>query len=246
MPYPQVGPPVTSVDSSPTALALHLARLSVSELDLPAELGRLCEALPPALGVYAAVITVTEPSDKNPTLAASDAQAGWIGEAQRRSGAGPLPGVIRTGRPLHTPDLTRVGPPDLAAAAAQSGCTSSMAVPLRAGGTGFGGLQLLGTVRRPAHPRDADALRMVVEVLVAKLVDLRALRTLAVPRPVPPVEVDPGDVVTDVLPAVSATGRRGTAVGVRVPSSPAIEPSLVVPAQRRHERRSRHRRTNGT
>jgi len=75
---------VTAVDSSPTALALHLARLSATELDLPSELGRLCEALPSALGVHAAVIMATGTSDEDPTVVASDAQAGWIGEAQRR------------------------------------------------------------------------------------------------------------------------------------------------------------------
>jgi hypothetical protein len=217
---------VTAVDSSATALALHLGRLSASELDLPAELGRMCEALPSALGVAAAVAMVTEPSDEDPVVVASEAQAGWIGEAQRRSGSGPLPGVIRTGRPLHTPDLTRLGPPELAAAAAETGLTSSMALPLASGPARFGALQLLGTGGRPAHPRDAEGVRVVVEVLVARLVDVRALRMLAVPRPAPPIEVDPGDVATAVLPVVPA-------VRPRKRSAP------VVPAPRRPQARHR-------
>jgi hypothetical protein len=198
---------VTAVDSSLTSLTLHLARLSASELDLPAELGQLCQALPSALGVAATVIMVTEPSDEDPILVASDAQAGWIGEVQRRSGAGPLPSVIRTGRALFTPDLTRLGPPELAAVAADSGRVSSMAVPLRAGPAGFGGLQLLGSARRPVQPRDAEAAQVVVDVLVARLVDVRALRNLPVPRKVPAMRVDPADVATTKLPAVPAQRR---------------------------------------
>src|SRR5918999_3534893 len=148
---------------------------------------------------------VTEPSEEDPTVVASDARAGWIGEAQRRSGVGPLPGVIRTGRPLHTPDLTRLGPPELAAAAAQSGWTSSMVVPLQAGRARFGGLQLLGSAGRPVHSRDGEAVQVVVDVLVARLVDVRALRMLAAPRVAPATRVDPADVATTVLPVVPAS-----------------------------------------
>ncbi len=250
--HPTVGAPVTAVDTSLTSLALQIARLSATELDLAAELGRLCRSLPSALGVAAAVIMVTEPSEENPTVVASDAQAGWIGEAQRRTGAGPLPGVIRTGRPLLTPDLTRLGPPELAAAAAQSGWTSSLVLPLQAGPARFGGLQLLGGVRRPVHPRDGEAVQVVVDVLAARLVDVRALRTLVRPRAAPVSRVDPGDVATAVLPVVrtpptptppTPTPKTPTppAPVRRAPSVPA-QRAPSVPAQRRPQ--ARHRRVD--
>jgi hypothetical protein len=224
---------VTAVDTSLTSLALQLARLSATELDLVGELGRLCRSLPSALGVAAAVIMVTEPSDEEPTVVASDAQAGWIGEAQRRTGVGPLPAVIRTGRPLLTPDLTRLGPPELAAAASQSGWTSSLVLPLQAGPARFGGLQLLGGVRRPVHPRDGDAVQVVVDVLAARLVDVRTLRTLVKPRPAPARRVYPADVATTKLPAVAAP--------TPVPPTP-VRRAPVVPAQRRPQ--ARHRRVD--
>ncbi|OZM79369.1 GAF domain-containing protein [Pseudonocardia sp. MH-G8] len=231
---------MTAVDTSLTSLALHLARLSAGELDLRAELGRLCEVLPPALGVAAALVMVTEPSDEEPAVAASDAQAGWMGEAQRRAGTGPMPAVIRSGRPLHTPDLTRLGLPELAAVAAETGRTSSVVVPLRSGPIGFGALQLLGDARRPVGPRDGDAVRTVVQVLIARLVDARALRTIRVPRAAPPpAVVSSADVVTELLPAVPAA-RRGVdgRGGLR---RAEVAPSAI-PAPRQGEGRRRHRR----
>jgi hypothetical protein len=232
---------VTAVDSSLTSLALHLARLSVGELDLRAELGRLCEALPSALGVAAALVMVTEPSAEEPTVAASDVQAGWMGEVQCRAGTGPLPAVIRTGRPLHTPDLTRLGLPELAAVAAETGRANSVVVPLRTATTGFGALQLLGDARRPVHPRDAEAARTVVEVLVARLVDARALRMLPVPREAvsPPKSVDPGDVATVVLPVAPAARHAVDGGGGRRRAEPV---SSMIPVPRQGDRRSRHRR----
>ncbi|TQM14764.1 GAF domain-containing protein [Pseudonocardia kunmingensis] len=228
---------MTAADPTLTSLALHLARLSAGELDLRAELGRLCEALPPALGVAAALVMVTEPSDEEPTVAASDAQAGWMGAAQRRAGTGPLPAVIRSGRPLHTPDLTRLGPPELAAVAAETGRASSVVVPLRTASAGFGALQLLGDARRPVQPRDLDAARTVLEVLVARLVDVRALRVLAVPRPRPPVTVDPGDVATTVLPVAPPPRHGAEERGGRRRAEAA---RAAIPAPRRSE--PRHRR----
>jgi transcriptional regulator with GAF, ATPase, and Fis domain len=234
------GPPtpvearVTAVDPSLVSLALHVGRLTASRLDLPALLGRLCTALPGALGVAGAVIMVTEPSEDEPVVVASDAKAGWIGEAQRRGG--PLAGVIRSGRPMLTPDLTRLGPPELAAAAAESGLTSSMAIPLTEGDERFGGLQLLGAARRPVEVAHADAVRPLIDVLIARLVDVRALRRLAdagaqrglvgVPHAsaVPAVEVDASDVATTAIPVVP--------------------PAVAVPAPRRPTTPARHRRTD--
>ncbi|MEN3265776.1 GAF domain-containing protein [Pseudonocardia sp.] len=192
------------VDSSLMSLALHVGRMTAADLDLPAVLQQLCSALPISAGGAAAVIMLAEPPDVAPTLVvATDAQARWIGEAQRRAGSGPLPGVIRSGRALLTPDLTRIGPPELAAAAAQSGLTSSLVVPLAAADERFGGLQLLGNARRPVEAAQADVVRPLLDVLVARLVDVRALRGFTVtPIPVRAVRVDPGDVATTAIPAL--------------------------------------------
>jgi hypothetical protein len=141
--------------------------------------------------------------------------------------------VIRTSRPLLTPDLTRLGPPELAAAAAQSGWTSSMVVPLQAGRARFGGLQLLGSASQPVHSRDGEALQVVVDVLVARLVDVRALRMLAAPRVAQATRVDPADVATTVLPVVPAS------------SAPARR-APVVPAPRRPQARHRKVESGGS
>jgi GAF domain-containing protein len=222
---------MTAVDQSLVSLALHVGRTSARDLDLPALLSRICAALPAATGVAGAVMLVTEPSDAEPTVVASDGKAGWIGEAQRRSGSGPLPGVTRSGRPLRTPDLTRLGPPELATAAAESGLTSSLVVPLVAGGERYGGLQLLGSAWQPVEPAHAEAVRPLLAALVARLVDVRALRRLRAPEaPVPA----PADVATTAIPA---------AVRAALPTAgPAAEVTQVVavPAPRR----ARHRLTD--
>ena len=173
---------MTVVDQSLVPLTLHVGRTSARDLDLTALLSRICTALPDATGAAGVVVLVMEPSDREPTLVASDAEAGRIGEVQRHGGAGPLPAVTRSGRPLRTPDLTRVGPPALAAAAAETGLTSSLVLPLIAGDERYGALQLLGTAARPVDPSQADAVRALLAALVARLVDVRALRQAAEPR----------------------------------------------------------------
>lgn len=218
---------MTAVSSPLVALALQVGRMTASDLDLPAVLGRMCTALPAATGAAAAVIMVAEPSEEESTLVASDAKARWIGEAQRQSWKGPLAGVIRTGRPLLTHDLTRLGPPELAAAAAESGLICSLAVPIVAGGQRFGGLQLLGDSRRPPEPAHGEAVQPLLDALAARLVDVRALRRLAVTPAPSRSPVDAADVATAVIPAV--------------PSRPADPPA--VPSPRSPERQPRHRRS---
>jgi hypothetical protein len=181
---------MTVVDQSLVPLTMHVGRASARDLDLTALLSRICTALPHATGAAGAVVLVTEPSDREPTLVASDAEAGRIGEVQRHGGAGPLPAVTRSGRALRTPDLTRVGPPALAAAAAETGLTSSLVLPLIAGDERYGALQLLGTAPRPVDPSQADAVRALLAALVARLVDVRALRQAGearMPMPVVPM-----------------------------------------------------------
>ena len=61
------------------------------------------------------------------------------------------------GRPMLTADLTRIGPPALAAAAAECGLVSSLALPIEYDGERLGALQLLGerqAARRGGRRRD--------------------------------------------------------------------------------------------
>lgn len=155
-------------------VALRIARSPAAGLDVPSLLAETSTALPGALGIPAAVIVVLDPAGSF----GSDTAAGMLGEAQRREAGGPLSTAIRTGRPMITPDLTRVGPPALAAAAAESMLTSSAAVALQVDGRTVGGLQLLGTWDRPVGEWHVVEVRPVVEVLAALLTDVQAQHRL--------------------------------------------------------------------
>ena len=114
---------------------------------------------------------------------------------------GPVANALRTRRPMITPDLTRVGPPALAAAAADCGLTSSGAVPLCALDRAVGVLQLLGTRTLPVEPAHLDLLGPLPDVLAAQLVNVAALRPGGRQMPAP---VDAADLATDRHVAVRA------------------------------------------
>jgi hypothetical protein len=159
-------------------------------------------------------VLLSEPLDASGSVVfASDGRAGWIGDCQRRAGQGPLITTLRSGRPLLTPDMARIDPHEVAAAAAEYGFVSSMVVPLETVGGRLGGLQLFGDFWRPVEVRHTDLIRPLVEVLVARLVDVRTIRLLtdaaskALARPIaapsratPPAPVD---VATIALPVSS-------------------------------------------
>ena len=89
---------------------------------------------------------------------------------------GPLAGALRTWRPMLTADLARIGPPAVAAAAAECGLGSSLVLPFDVDGDRVGVLQLLGEVQRPVEAAHAEMLRPLLDVLGARLADVRALR----------------------------------------------------------------------
>ena len=188
-------------------LALDVGRTPAAGLDLPALLHRICTALPAAMGIASAVVLVAERSEVDATVVASDARSRPVGEAQRRSRSGPLLGVLRTGRPMVIPDLARLGPPELAAAAAASGLATSVVVPIAAADERFGTLQLLGDAHRPVDAAAADAVQPLVQVLAARLVDVKALGLLRASRVPAPIPLDPGDVATVPVAAVPAPRR---------------------------------------
>ncbi|MCO1658286.1 GAF domain-containing protein [Pseudonocardia humida] len=159
------------------ALLVRLGRATAATLDVPAVLADVCRTLHPALGVRGVVVAVGCPAD--PALgpvAGSDDAAARLGRVQRDARSGPLAAVSRSGRPLLTGDLLRVGPPELAAAAAETGITEAMTVPLVADGRSVGALQLLGDPAHPAGPGHAEPLGVVLDVLAARLVDVEQLR----------------------------------------------------------------------
>jgi GAF domain len=207
---------VITIDSSLGALVWNLGRTCVTGMDVSAQLSSVCAALPAALCVAGAVVLLSEPLDASGSVVfASDGQAGWIGDCQRRAGQGPLITALRSGRPMLTPDMARIDPHEVAAAAAEYGFVSSMVVPLETVGGRLGGLQLFGDFWRPVEARHSDLIRPLVEVLVARLVDVRTIRLLtdaasrALARPIevpahatPPAPVDLATIALPVsLPA---------------------------------------------
>ncbi|MFC5951740.1 GAF domain-containing protein, partial [Pseudonocardia lutea] len=169
-------------DPGITGLTLQVGRTAVAGADLTSVLSSVCSALPATLGVSgAAIVLVDVPGNRVAGIAgvsASDTAAGRLGEMELRAGTGPVQGAVRSGRPMVTPDLTRIGPPELAAAAADTGLTCSVVVPLVVDGEPVGGLQLFGHAGRPVGDGHVDAVAGLAEVVAARLADVCALRRL--------------------------------------------------------------------
>ena len=216
---------MTTTDVGLMPLVLQLGRARAAMMDVPAVLLSVCSALPGALGVSGAVLLLVDPAEGVSPLSASDARARWFGELQQRAGVGPLPGAVRTWRPTLTSDLTRIGHPAIAAAATESGLSSSLVLPFDVDGDRLGVLQLLGEASRPVAAAHAEALRPLLDTLAARLADVRALqqarcaeRTATSPPTAVPVprSADGGDgavVARGAQVDRSATGGETTATG---------------------------------
>jgi GAF domain len=200
------------IDSMLGALVWDLGRSCATGLDVSAQLGAVCAELPAAAGVAGAVILLSEPLDPSGCVVfGSDGRAGWVGDRQRRAAEGPLVSVLRTGRPVLTADMARVEPHEVAAAAAEYGFVTSMVLPLETVGVRLGALQLFGDFWSPVEARHVDVIRPLVEVLVARLIDVRTIRglTQAARHAVPvPAQAAPADVETIALPIVPVPGPR--------------------------------------
>src|SRR4051812_21612067 len=163
-------------------LMLQVGRTAVAGADLGSLLSSVCTALPATLGVSGAAIVLVDPPDGRLSgvagVSASDTAAARLGEMELRAGTGPVQGAVRSGRPMVTPDLTRIGPPELAAAAADTGLTCSVVFPLVVDGEPVGGLQLFGHPGRPVGDGHVDAVAGLADVLSARLTDVCALRRL--------------------------------------------------------------------
>ena len=193
---------MTTTDAGLTSLVTQLGRARASAMDVAAVLVSVCSAIPGVLGVGGAVLLLVDPPDGVRALTASDARALWLAETQQRTGLGPLAGALRTWRPMLTADLARIGPPAVAAAAVECGLGSSLVLPFDVDGDRVGVLQVLGDMARPVEAAHAEMLRPLLDVLGARLADVRALRKVrpAVPEPplVPPARAaDPASKPAD-------------------------------------------------
>ena len=242
---------VTTTDVGLMPLVMQLGRARASVMDVPVLLGSLCSVLPAVVGVAGVVLLLAEPPAGARALTASDARAGWIGEVQQRAGVGPLPEVMRTRQPVFTADLTRIGPPAVAKAAAECGLVSSLVMPVEVDGERVGVLQLLGERQRPVEPAHADIVRPLLDVLAARLVDVRALQLAAASQPGPrgPVHIDPSAptngsaVMARPIPVPREADRRRTG---RLPTGSAVSaPDADAPARKARSRRGSHASRDG-
>ena len=196
---------MTTTDAGLSSLVTQLGRARASAMDVPAVLGSICSAIPGVLGVGGALLLLVDPPEGVRELTASDARAAWIGETQQQTDMGPLAGALRTWRPMLTADLTRIGPPAVAGAAAECGLGSSLVLPFDVDGDRVGVLQLLGEVQRPVEAAHAEMLRPLLDVLGARLADVRALRRTNALRPADPAPTHTGAAPNPTPP----TGRIG-------------------------------------
>ncbi|MEJ8277953.1 hypothetical protein [Pseudonocardia spirodelae] len=212
-PAPDPGPALVRV-------ALQAGGTSVVHADVAALLSGICVALVPAARVAGAALLLREPADPRDTdrrrVFGSDTAAVRLGELQRRADAGPGPAAERGDRVLVTPDLTRSGPPELAAAAADCGLVRSLAVPVPVAGRTAGALQLFarGGPDDPLGERLAAALAPVVAALAARLTDVRELARLQARAARPAAPEAPLDDRTALIPAA----RRSAVAAPRVPA----------------------------
>ena len=164
-------------------LALKTAATPAVGLDLDGHLTEVCTTLVETLRVTAAVVVVLDPLGAH----GSDDDAVMIGAAQLGAPVGPVANALRSGRPMLTPDLLRVGPPALAAAAADCGLVSSGVVPLCALDRPVGAVQLLGAPGRAVDDGHLDRLAPLAPVLAAQLANVAALVRATPPAPRRPV-----------------------------------------------------------
>ena len=204
---------MTTTDAGLTSLVMQLGRARASAMDVPAVLGSICSAIPGVLGVGGAVLLLVNPPDGVPAITASDARALWLAETQQRTDLGPLPGALRTWRPMLTTDLARIGPPAVAAAAAECGLGSSLVLPFDVDGDRVGVLQVLGEVQRPVEAAHAEVLRPLLDVLGARLADVRALRNVGSTDPQPARPAEAASSQTRPVSAAPAQVHRSEAPG---------------------------------
>ena len=187
-------------------LALRTASTPAVGLDLDKHLTETCSTLVRTLRVTAAVVVVLEPAGAH----GSDGAAVLIGQSQLGASVGPVANALRSGRPMLTPDLLRVGPPALAAAASDCGLVTSGVLPLCALSRPVGAIQLLGARGWSIESGHLDRLAPLADVLAAKLADVAALARAAAPprRPTPAPRT----------PLPSAEAASETARSLRVPA----------------------------
>jgi GAF domain len=221
---------VTTTDAGLSSLVTQLGRARASAMDVPAVLGSICSAIPGVLGVGGALLLLVDPPEGVRALTASDTRAAWMGETQQRTNMGPLAGALRTWRPMLTTDLSHIGPPAVAGAAAEYGLGSSLVLPFDVDGDRVGVLQLLGEIQRPVEAAHAEMLRPLLDVLGARLADVRALRRVGRPADVAPQPAragaapDPTPPTGRISPPAPNAAVSGTNGATRPPASDGTPP----------------------
>jgi GAF domain len=153
-------------------LALRMAAVPATSMDLGRHLAEVCDGVVASLRVPAAAVVVLDP----PVVHGSDAAAVIVGKAQRDGSVGPVTDALRSGRPMLVPDLTRIGEPALAAVAGGCGLVSIGVVPLgTTAGDVVGAVQLLGTRECPVTTSHLDRLAPLVQVVAAQIVDVATI-----------------------------------------------------------------------
>lgn len=225
-------------------VALVLSRRPVAHVEPLRFLGEAAAEVARALDVAGAVLVVPATG----WVRGSDDLSTLVGEMQQRDGQGPLSTAIRTLRPMLTPDLTRIGPPSLAALAAEVGFGSSAALALLAEEKVVAGLQVIGRSGRPIDPGHVEALGQIADVLGARIADLVELARLRQPPPAPEPVLEDATTALPVLPAASTPEFVSVPLVEAVPELATEEfravASNVVPLPRREppSTGSRHRR----
>ncbi|MBW0091343.1 GAF domain-containing protein [Pseudonocardia sp. KRD-184] len=188
-----------------------IARRPVTGLDPLLFLGDAAERIAGALDARGVVLVV--PSSG--WVRGSDDVATLVGEVQHRDGHGPVSTAARTGRPVLTHDLTRIGPPALAAIAGEEGLAAAATTALAVDGRVVAVLQVLGHPGRPPAQSALDALGGVLEVVAARIVDLLELgRRRQADEPAAAAPVEDRTRALPVTPAVSVDiPRPATPVG---------------------------------
>ena len=199
-------------------LALRAASTPAVGLDLDRHLVELCSELVRVLRVTSVAIVVLDPAGVH----GSDQAARLIGDAQQGASVGPVASALRSGRGMLTPDLLRVGPPTLAAAAADCGLVSSGVLPLHALGRPVGAVQLLGARGWLVEAGHLDKLAPLTDVLAAQLANVAALTRSSAPPPPPrptpaprtaPAATDPDRVAAPLFAVPAPRPRNGSQLG---------------------------------
>jgi hypothetical protein len=165
---------VQALTEAVTGLASHPGD---SELERLQRIEPLAAAVADLVDVPAVGFLLCGPGGEVAVGAASTATARGLEELQLRYGEGPCVDAIRTGEPLHVPDLAaaRGRWPRFEPAATAAGLCSLAALPLRVEGVVVGGLNLFGTVHAVLAEADERLAQTLGEAAAGSVLGRRSV-----------------------------------------------------------------------